>query len=74
MAAPFTRYQEALVHQLLEGQHHRAACNAEFFRQDAAGGQWHRGGYLPVEDCGDDRLPDLRLQGLARFRGDVEKA
>ena len=65
MAATFARHQKSLVDELLEGQHDRAARHAEFFRQYAAGRQRHRGRYLPVEDRGDDRLPDLGLQGLS---------
>ena len=74
MAAPFARHQETLVDQLLERQHHGAARDAEFFGQDAAGRKRHRSGNLPVEDGGDDRLADLRLQGLARFRRNPEQA
>ena len=74
MAAPLARHQEALVDQLLERQHHGAARHAEFFGQDPAGRQRHRGGDLAVEDGGDDRLADLRLQGLAGFRRNPEQA
>ena len=74
MAAPLARHQEALVDELLEGQHHRAARHAELFGEDAAGGQRHRGRDLAVEDGGDDRLPDLRLQGLPGFRRNPEQS
>ena len=68
MAAPLARDQETLVDELLESQHDGAARNAEIFGQDSAGRQRHRGRDLPVENGGDDRLADLRLQGLARLR------
>ena len=74
MAAPLARDQEALVDELLEGEHHRAARNAELLGQDAAGRQRHRGRDLAVEDGRDDRLADLRLQGLAGFRRNAEQA
>ena len=74
MAAPLARDQEALVDQLLEGEHHRAARHAELLGQHPAGWQRHRGRDLAVENGGDDRLADLRLQGLAGLGRNAEKA
>ncbi len=74
MAAPLARHQKALVDQLLECEHHGAARHAQFLRQDAAGWQRHGGRDLAVENGGDDRLANLRLQGLAGFGRDAEKA
>ena len=74
MAAPLARDQEALVDELLERQHDGAARDAELLGQDAAGRQRHRSRDLAVENGGDDRLPDLRLQGLAGFRRNPEQA
>ncbi len=74
MAAPLARDEETLVHQLLEGEHHRAARHAEFFREDAAGRKRHGSRDLAIENGGDDRLADLRLKRLAGLRRDAEKA
>ena len=74
MAAPLARHQEALVDQLLEGKHHRAAGNPKFFRQNPAGRQWHRSGDLSVEDGCDDRLANLCLEGLSGFGRNPEQA
>ena len=68
MAAPLARDEEALVDQLLEGEHHRAARNAELFGEDSAGRKRHRGRDLAVEDGGDDCLAYLRLQSLPGLR------
>ena len=74
MAAPLARDQETLVDELLEGEHHGAARDAELFGEDAAGGKRHRGRDLAVENGGDDRLADLRLQGLPGLRRDAEQS
>src|SRR5690606_29197350 len=73
MPAPLACNQEALVDELLEGQNDGAACHAQLFREHPAGGQRHGRSDLAVEDGGDDRLPDLRLKGLAGIRRDAEK-
>jgi hypothetical protein len=74
MAAPLAGDQEALVDQLLESQHHRAARHAEFLGKHPAGRQRHRRGDLPVEDGGHDRLADLGLQRLSGFCRNPEKS
>ncbi|CDX16703.1 hypothetical protein MPL3356_220181 [Mesorhizobium plurifarium] len=73
MAAPLARHQETLVDQLLEGEHHCAAGNPKFFRENSARRQRHRGGDLSVENGRDDRLADLRLEGLAGFSRNPEQ-
>ena len=65
MPAPLPGDKKALIDELLEGEHHCAARDAELLGQDTARRQWHGCRNLPIEDRGDNRLADLSLQGLA---------